>query len=54
MTGHYSMAQIVEVFEALEKIKSEQNRWNISLESLKREAAAGRVTQKSRSQRKTG
>lgn len=55
MTGHYSMAQIVEIFEALEKIKNEANRWNISLESLKREAAAGkRLTQESRSQRKTG
>jgi integrase len=34
MTAHYSMAQIVEVFEALEKIKDETNRWNISLQSI--------------------
>jgi len=42
ITEHYSMAQIVEIFEALEKIKDESNRWNISLESLKRES---RLTQ---------
>lgn len=47
ITGHYSMAQIVEIFEALESIKDEANRWNISLESLKRQA---KVTQKSLSQ----
>ncbi|HYD79836.1 MAG TPA: hypothetical protein VEC06_08505 [Paucimonas sp.] len=54
MTAHYSMAQIVEIFEALEKIKTEANRWNISLESLKREAALKKVTQNSRTERKTG
>ncbi len=53
MTAHYSMAQVVEIFEALEKIKSEANRWNISLESLRREAEAQRLTQKSPTQRKT-
>jgi integrase len=54
MTGHYSMAQIVEVFEALEKIKDETNRWNVSLQSLVREAAAGTVPQNSPTQKKTG
>lgn len=38
MTAHYSMAQIVEIFEALELIKDETNRWNVSLQSLVREA----------------
>jgi len=43
MTAHYSMAQIREIFEALEKIKDESNRWNVSLQSLiagKRSTAA--------------
>lgn len=54
ITGHYSMAQIVEVFEALEKIKDETNRWNMSLQSLIREAAEGRIPVKSPLQKKTG
>lgn len=54
MTAHYSMAQIVEVFGALEKIKDEVNRWNISLASLVSEANQKRLTQKSPTQRKTG
>jgi integrase len=53
MTGHYSMAQVVEIFEALEKIKDETNRWNVSLESLKRQAAA-RVPEKSPTQKQMG
>lgn len=53
MTAHYSMAQMVEIFDALEKIKDETNRWNISLASLVREAADGRLTQKSPTQKKT-
>lgn len=48
ITGHYSMAQVVEIFEALELIKDESNRWNISLETLKREKGLSKVTQKSR------
>lgn len=48
ITGHYSMAQVVEIFEALELIKDESNRWNISLEALKREKGLSKVTQKSR------
>lgn len=47
ITGHYSMAQVVEIFEALELIKDESNRWNISLEALKREKGLTKVTQKS-------
>lgn len=54
MTAHYSMAQIVEIFEALEKITNETNRFNVSLQSLIREAAAGRVPAKSPLQKKTG
>jgi integrase len=54
MTGHYSTAQIVEVFEALEKIKDETNRWNKSLQSLIREAAEKRTTAVLPQQRKTG
>ncbi len=54
MTGHYSMAQIVEVFEALEKIKDETNRWNMSLQSLIREAAGARSTAHLPLKKKTG
>lgn len=54
MTAHYSMAQIVEIFEALEKIKNETNRWNVSLQTLVREAAGARVTANLPLQKKTG
>ncbi len=54
MTAHYSMAQLVEIFEALEKIKDETNRWNISLTSLIWEVNGGRLTQKSPTQKQTG
>lgn len=54
ITGHYSMAQIVEIFEALEKIKDETNRWNISLESLKREAQITQKLPSGFSERQTG
>jgi integrase len=58
MTQHYSMAQVVEVHRALEKIKDETHQWNVSLQSLVLEARAGRVTQNSRNdgelKRKTG
>jgi hypothetical protein len=36
MTRHYSMAQIVELHAALEKIKEDTGRWN-SLATLRRE-----------------
>lgn len=54
MTAHYSMAQVVEIFDALEKVKDEANRWNISLASLINQAIENRATQKSPIQRKTG
>ena len=37
MTRHYSMAQIVELHAALEKIKEDTGRWNKSLATLRRE-----------------
>jgi integrase len=37
MTQHYSMAQIVELHAALEKVKEDNGRWNKSLLTLKRE-----------------
>jgi hypothetical protein len=53
--AYYSMAQIVEIFEALEKIKDETSRFNISLQSLVHEAAEKRqVPVKSPPQMKTG
>jgi len=59
MTRHYSMAQIVELHAALEKIKEDTGRWNKSLAALRREheeAVRGtlgkRVPQKSPSQEK--
>lgn len=55
MTHHYSVAQIVELHAALEKIKEDTGRWNKSLATLRREQEAagktgglgGEVTQKS-------
>ncbi len=44
MTAHYSIAQLVEIFEALEKIKDETHRWNVRLQSLAREAASRQLT----------
>lgn len=37
MTRHYSVAQIVELHAALEKIKEDSGRWNKSLATLRRE-----------------
>ena len=54
MTAHYSMAQLVEIFEALEKIKDETHRWNVSLQSLAREAASRQLTADLPQQKKTG
>jgi integrase len=39
MTQHYSVAQIVELHAALEKIKDDAGHWNKSLATLKREQA---------------
>ena len=47
MTEHYSEAQIVEIFDALQKIKDESHRINIALSSLVYDAKEKRVTQKS-------
>ena len=41
MTHHYSMAQIVEIYEALERIKADTGRWNKSLATLKLEQQEG-------------
>lgn len=40
MTHHYSIAQIVELHHALEKIKDDTGRWNKSLATLKLEQQA--------------
>jgi len=40
MTQHYSVAQIVELHQALERVKDDAGRWNKSLATLKREQAA--------------
>ncbi len=40
MTQHYSVAQIVELHQALEKIKDDAGRWNKSLATLRREQEA--------------
>ena len=37
MTQHYSVAQIVELHDALEKIKDDTGRWNKSLATLRME-----------------
>jgi len=57
MTHHYTVAQVVEIHAALEKIKDDSGRWNISLAMLKREqeAAGGDASPpKVPQQRKTG
>jgi integrase len=57
MTQHYSVAQIVEIHSALEKIKDDTGRWNKSLAMLRREQQEGRgdaSPPKVPQQRKTG
>ncbi|MBX3610761.1 MAG: tyrosine-type recombinase/integrase [Hydrogenophaga sp.] len=44
ITNHYSMAQIREIHEALEKITRPSNGWNKSLQALKAEHAARKAT----------
>jgi len=39
MTQHYSVDQIVELHQALEKVKEDTGQWNKSLATLKREQA---------------
>ena len=45
MTHHYSVAQVVELHVALEKIKADDGKWNKSLATLKKEQEALRVLQ---------
>lgn len=45
MTHHYSMAQIVEIHAALEKIRDDSGRWNKSLATLKFEQQQARERQ---------
>ncbi|OYT90333.1 MAG: hypothetical protein CFE43_18675 [Burkholderiales bacterium PBB3] len=40
MTQHYSVAQIVELHQALDKVKDDAGRWNKSLATLRREQEA--------------
>lgn len=61
MTQHYSVAQIVELHAALEKIREDSGRWNKSLATLRREheerqreGRGGKVPEKSPAQRQTG
>lgn len=57
MTHHYTVAQVVEIHAALEKIKDDSGRWNISLAMLKREqeeGAGNASPPKVPQQRKTG
>jgi integrase len=42
MTDHYSVAQLVELHGALEKIKADSGRWNKTLATLRREQEEGR------------
>lgn len=46
MTQHYSVAQIVELFDSLEKIKEDSGQWNKSLATLKREQQTALKKQK--------
>jgi hypothetical protein len=43
MTRHYSVAQIVELHSALEKVKQDSGRWNKSLRTLRREQEGQRA-----------
>jgi hypothetical protein len=51
VTAHYSVAQIVEIRDALELITDERNRFNKSLASLIREKSPRKVP---KAERKTG
>jgi len=54
MTTHYSEAQVLEVWTALELVKEETGQENRSLRSLAKEARQGRVPSQSLRQEKTG
>ncbi len=45
MTAHYSVAQLIEIHQALVKIEDETHRWNVSLISLARDRIVGQVPQ---------
>lgn len=47
MTDHYSIAQIIEIFDALQRIKDESSRPNLSLRSLVHASKLKQLTQKS-------
>ena len=47
MTAHYSVAQVAELYEALNRISNESNRVNRSLVMIAREARQVKVPQKS-------
>lgn len=56
MTHHYSVAQLVELHEAMEKIKADNGRWNKSLATLRqehKERARGASPRKVPEERKT-
>lgn len=46
ITDHYTMAQIREIYEALEKTSKPSSAWNRSLQSLKAEAKSRRANQR--------
>ena len=52
MTAHYSVAQVGELYEALNKISDESNRVNRSLVMIAREARNVKVPQKSPDEKK--
>jgi hypothetical protein len=47
MTAHYSVAQVSELFEALNKVSNDSNRVNRSLVMIAREARNSKVPEKS-------
>ena len=47
MTAHYSVAQVTELFEALNKVSNESNRFNRSLEMVARDASNLKIPEKS-------
>jgi integrase len=54
MTAHYSVAQVAELVEALNRITDERRRTNRSLAMIAREAMAERKSAKLPMQRKSG
>ena len=54
MTAHYSVAQVAELVEALNRITDERNRTNRSLAMIAREASRGESPHKVPMQMKNG